>query len=279
MFGYILMDAEAAGLSAAYAGYNGSAELSTGAGRCVQAFAHTSGTNDAWLISPMLSGDAQTIKFMAACLNTSYGDETFEVLYSTTDTEVESFTLVEGASFTATVSWVEYTAALPAGAKYFAIRSTANDCFVLSVDNITFKGYVNPNAGLEVVGYNIYRDGEKINETPVAATSYLDTEAAPGTHTYVVTVVYNNGESLPSNEVTITTSGVENIDADALGAKVAVEARDIVITDAEGADVAVIAADGKVIYSAAGEARTAVAVAPGVYVVKVATKVVKVVVK
>lgn len=279
VFGYILMDAEAAGLGAGYAGYNGSADLNSGAGRCVQAFAHTSGANDAWLISPMLSGDAQTIKFMAACLDDTYGPETFEVLYSTTDQEVASFTLVEGASYTATLSWVEYTVTLPAGAKYFAIRSTATDTFVLSVDNITFKGYVNPNAGLEIVGYNIYRDGKKINDTPVTETNYLDTTAPDGLHTYVVTVVYNRGESKPSNEVTVTTSGVENIDADAIGAKVTVEARNIVITDAEGAGVVIVAADGKVIYTAAGEARTAVAVAPGVYVVKVAAKVVKVVVK
>lgn len=278
-FGYILMDAEAAGLNAAYAGYNGSADLTQGAGRCVQAFAHTSGANDAWLISPLLSGDAQTIKFMAACLNDTYGPETFEVLYSTTDQEVGSFTLVEGASYTATLSWVEYTAALPAGAKYFAIRSTATDTFVLSVDNITFNGFVNPNAGLEIAGYNIYRDGVKINESPVTETSYLDTTAPDGLHTYVVTVVYNRGESKPSNEVTITTSGVEDIDADAIGANVTVEARNIVISDAEGADVAIVAADGKVVYSAAGETRTVVAVAPGVYVVKVATKVVKVAVK
>lgn len=278
-FGYILMDAEAAGLNAAYAGYNDSADPTTGAGRCVEAFAHQSGANDAWLISPLLSGDAQTIKFMAHCLNTQYGPETFEVLYSTTDQEVASFTLVEGASYTATIDWAEYTAELPAGAKYFAIRSTATDVFVLAVDNITFKGFVNPYAGLEIAGYNIYRDGVKINESLVTETSYLDTTAPDGLHTYVVTVVYNRGESKPSNEVTITTSGVEDIDADALGANVTVEARNIVISDAAGAAVVVVAADGKVIYNAAGEARTVVAVAPGVYVVKVATKVVKVAVK
>lgn len=280
-FGYILFDAESAGLNAAYAGYNGAPDASTGAGRCVSAFAHTAGANDAWLISPLLSGEAQTIKFMAHCLNTSYGDETFEVLYSTTDQEVESFTVVNvngAASTAATLQWTEYSAELPAGAKYFAIRSTATDCFVLAVDDITFKGYINPNAGLEVVGYNIYRDGEKINDTPVTETSYLDTQASEGEHTYVVTVVYNRGESLPSNEVKVTSSGVDSIDADA-AAKVSVEARTIVIANAEGADVMVVAADGKVVYNAAGESRTAVAVAPGVYVVKVATKVVKVVVK
>lgn len=278
-FGYILMDAESVGIPASYAGYNGSEDPKTGTGRCLEAFAHESGANDAWLISPLLSGDAQTIKFMAHCLNTSYGPETFEVLYSTTDQEVASFTLVEGASYTATLNWAEYTAELPAGAKYFAIRSTATDCFVLAVDNITFKGFVDPFAGLEIAGYNIYRDGVKINESLVTETSYLDTTAPDGLHTYVVTVVYNRGESKPSNEVTITTSGVEDIDADAIGANVTVEARNIVITDAAGAAVVVVAADGKVIYNAAGEARTVVAVAPGVYVVKVATKVVKVAVK
>lgn len=280
-FGWILFDAESAGIDAGYAGYNGSPSMSTGAGRCISAFAHTSGANDAWLISPLLSGEAQTITFMAHCLNTSYGDETFEVLYSTTDQEVASFTVVNvngQASTAANLDWTEYAVELPAGAKYFAIRSTGTDVFVLAVDNITFKGYVNANAGLEIAGYNIYRDGEKINDALVTETSYLDTQASVGEHAYVVTVVYNRGESLPSNEVIITSSGVEAIDADAT-ATVSVEARTIVIANAEGADVIVAATDGKVIYKAAGESRTAVTVTPGVYLVKVATKVVKVVVK
>ena len=61
---------------------------------------------------------------------------------------------------------------------------------------------------LTIVGYNIYRDGEKIATSD--KEEYVD--AAPvGDHTYNVTTVYDLGESRFSNEVFAATSGVESL--------------------------------------------------------------------
>ena len=55
----------------------------------------TSGATDHWLISPELTGEAQTISFYARELTDQYGAETFEVLASTTDNAYTSFTAVQ----------------------------------------------------------------------------------------------------------------------------------------------------------------------------------------
>lgn len=55
-------------------------------------------------------------------------------------------------------------------------------------------------AGKALTGYNVYRDGNLLNN--VTATNYHDMNLPLGTYTYEVTAVYSNGESVPSNEVT-----------------------------------------------------------------------------
>lgn len=49
-------------------------------------------------------------------------------------------------------------------------------------------------------GYNIYRNGEKINEELVAETTYTDTKLVQGDYTYTVTAVYGDKESIQSDE-------------------------------------------------------------------------------
>ena len=56
----------------------------------------------------------------------------------------------------------------------------------------------------DLIGYNIYRDGSKITESPVPGISYTDEGLAPGTYEYYVTSLYNAGESAPSNTVSVT---------------------------------------------------------------------------
>jgi len=58
--------------------------------------------------------------------------------------------------------------------------------------------------------YNVYRASPcsgsfaKINAGPVAATTYLDNEPAPGSYCYQVTAVLNGAESSPSNTAAAT---------------------------------------------------------------------------
>ncbi len=64
------------------------------------------------------------------------------------------------------------------------------------------------NRGL--LGYNIYRDEVKINETIIAGTSYSDQEIPSGTYSYYVTSIYNAGESDPSNIVVVSSGTLTN---------------------------------------------------------------------
>ena len=59
------------------------------------------------------------------------------------------------------------------------------------------------------LGYNVYRDGIKINTTPVPVSQYTDLGMARNTtYTYRVSAVFDEGESAQSNAVNVTTKGV-----------------------------------------------------------------------
>lgn len=271
-FGWILFDGTSAGLSS-WTGHDSD--------RSMVAFAHPYGANDAWLITPALSGDAQTITFYAKCATTSYGAETYELLYSTTGNEQADFKAIEeNGSATrslATTDWTLISVDVPAGTKYFAIRSTANDVFAFFVDDVVYTGGAPDYSYLTLKGYNVYRDGQLITAEPITATEYLDTEAEEGLHTYAVTAVYAEGESGLSNEVEINISGVANI----LASDVTIEVvgRTIRVNAAETINVAINGADGRVLMARNGKKSYSVAVAPGVYMVKAGARIAKVVVK
>lgn len=241
-------------------------------------FRYDDGTTDDWAISPALSGDAQTISFWAKSYSSQY-PERIEVYYSTGSLNTSDFILIAGSSVSAVPSeWTKYTCDLPAGAAYFAIRSCATGSFMLMVDDVTFTPG-DAFGNLTIKGYNVYRNGELITKNPVEETSFVDTTGVNGeTYTYVVTVVYEGvGESAASNAVKIEFSGVDGL----VNGPVAVKAvkQGIVITNALGKEVTVVAANGALVYNGKGEDKTVVSTGNGVYVVKVDNKVVKVVVK
>ena len=164
---------------------------------------------DHWLISPELMGNEQDISFFARVITPDYGYETFEVLYSTTDDNTESFISLEEVWLDAT-DWTEYTFTLPEGTKYFAIRHTAQDIFGLMLDDVTYEcGASAP------VGYNIYVDGELIGSTPETSYDLPGTGLNDGEHTVAVTAVYEGGkESAPATAVIDVTSGINEIALD-----------------------------------------------------------------
>lgn len=172
-------------------------------------------SSDNWLISPRLSGNAQTISFWANNYNgDGFGAETFQVLASTTGNAQADFTQV-GTDYTqSTGNWTLYTVDLPEGTTYFAIRQTTSgdNAFLFMLDDFTYETSDAP------VGYNVYRDGEYI--ATVATPGYVDTDSqADGTHTYQVTAVYaQNVESAPISTTVVTSirsleaSGVKSFD-------------------------------------------------------------------
>ncbi len=62
--------------------------------------------------------------------------------------------------------------------------------------NLNIRVNVAPNSNdteATPVGYNIYRDGVKVNSTPVAGQSFDDVLSNAGTYSYQVTSVYADG--------------------------------------------------------------------------------------
>ena len=164
---------------------------------------------DHWLISPELMGNEQEISFFARVITADYGYETFEVLYSTTNDDVDSFISLQEEWFDAT-DWTEFTFTLPEGTKYFAIRHTAQDIFGLLLDDVTYE-----RGASAPVGYNIYVDGELVGSTPDTAYDLPAAGLADGQHTFAVTAVYEGGrESAPATAVIDITSGINEVTMD-----------------------------------------------------------------
>lgn len=166
----------------------------------------TATTNDDWLVSPLLTGEEQTIKFWV--MSPSTFTESFEVYVSKNGSGLANFDLVDngsGVTGSNRDSWQEVEFKLPEGSKYFAIRYCSDNLFMMGIDDITYS------VGDGVLkGYNIYRDGEFVANIAADATTYVDNEAGTNDHAYTVTAVYTRGESVPSN-VAATSTGINNI--------------------------------------------------------------------
>lgn len=151
------------------------------------------------LISPQLSGEAQTISFWGRGFTIAPGlNETLSVWYSTTDTQVASFTQVheiQGMPESGIVpeQWTQFSFEVPEGAKYFAVLHDAYDSYCLFLDDFSFQATGELPADTQLTGYNLYVNGEKASET--AETQAVHTPDEAGTYTYRLSAQYNNGES------------------------------------------------------------------------------------
>ena len=164
---------------------------------------------DHWLISPELMGNGQEISFFARAITSDYGYESFEVLYSTTDNDPDSFISLDYASLDA-IDWTGFSFSLPDGARYFAIRHTACDIFGLLLDDISYE-----RAATAPVGYNIYVDGVLVGNSIEPVYEMSTVGLADGEHTFAVTAVYDNGrESTPATAVIDINSGISEIAMD-----------------------------------------------------------------
>lgn len=170
---------------------------------------------DKWLISPELPGVAQTISFQQRIMVDTYGAETFEVLASSTDKEIASFTKV--ADFTkSNTSWEEVTVDLPEGTKYFAIRHTSTDIWGLMIDDVTFL----VSGSSEATAFNIYVDEILVGSVEGDVLTFTTDVLPAGEHKVSVTALYGELESLPVDatvNIEVATAIEDVINADKLG--------------------------------------------------------------
>lgn len=171
---------------------------------------------DDWLISPAVEGGTSITFAMRPMLN-EY-PETVEVMYSSTVDAPGAFKLLETIRTEGLASqdpvWKNYTVALPADAKYFAIHYVSKDQFAVMLDDI---GYTPAGSRLAVSGYDIYRDGVKIaTDAPCTGDTYADTTVSEATgYTYMIVPVLTDGtRGLNSNYLHVLTTGVKVVVTD-----------------------------------------------------------------
>ena len=149
---------------------------------------------------------------------------------------------------------------------------------MLLVDDISYIPAGAEPTPIAVSGYNVYRNGVRINDALVTEPVFSEPFAAGRTPKYAVTAVYDMGESNFSNIITVATSGIEA--AAAATMKVTATAGSLIIEGASGMQLTVSRADGVVIWSGAPASdRLAIPMAPGVYLVASPQATAKVVVK
>ncbi len=146
--------------------------------------------HDDWLVSPTLSGEAQTVSFWAKA-DAQY-PAVMETLWSDGQTEAGAFSKTGKTVVAGSGEWQEVTFDVPSGARRFAIHNITmgSNAYTLFIDDVTFK----TEAG-RVTGYNVYRNGTLIGKADAEARSFSDNGAPQGANTYAVTAMYDDGES------------------------------------------------------------------------------------
>lgn len=236
--------------------------------RAMVTFADKQGANNDWLISPEIKGGTKVTLYAKA--GSQYFKENFEVLYSASDRNRESFRAI-GETRNVGSDWTEIRFTLPQDARYFAIRYCSFNCYALLIDDISYT----TNAGeAELIGYNVYRDGEFLAGTDKDVTSHTD--AGGKNHTYTVTALYDRGESLMTMPVVISGSGVEGITG--YGVTVKAEAGILHVSGAEGLSMRIWRADGTAVDARTCGAVETIPLPPGIYIITIGDRVLKTVV-
>lgn len=242
--------------------------------RYLAAFSAISKQNDDWMISPELYGGAQTISLFARSYTDMYGYEQFQILASSAGTAVSDFKLIKEFSKVPT-EWTEFTAELPEGSKYFAIRCTSNNTFMFFVDDITYIPAVNPATKFNILGFNVFANGERVNTVPVFGLSYIHRPASGTDPEYAVSVIYDHGESGLSKGVKPSYSGVEDVAAESLTARAV--SGGIELTG--NGKATVVAPDGRVLFAGNVEGTVFVPATAGVYLAGTAQAPAKIIVR
>lgn len=233
--------------------------------------------NDDWLITPELSADDKRLSLWAKSITNKYGYECFDVMVSSTGDNPDDFILFKsvknilpGYRTSPEAGYTFYEFDLPADTRFAAIRYNAKGTVGLLVDDLTYTPASNYQT-LKLIGYNVYRNDELINTSPVAATHYTDIPPIAGRHGYTVTALFDKGESPYSNLVLARTStAIETVTASDNNL-LRVTATGIEADAQEGATVRVYDTTGRLIAQRHGiaGAPTAIDLEEGVYIVTI----------
>lgn len=240
-----------------------------GDGNMFISFCAVNGRNDDWIISPRLSGTSQSISFHVKAIVEDM-PEMYEVYYSTTGKEKDDFKIIRNAA-NAGPKWEKITVSLPEGARYFAVRYCSLDHYGLLLDDFTFTP--EPlTAGLELMGYNLYRNGRRVNDAVLPLPSITDVDSNDG-DTFCATALYNNGESAPSEPYVHGNSGIASIGT---STSVTVTPGMVNVISSSQDLITVTDIAGRIRYRAPTTGNDNIALSPGLYILSLGTTVTKI---
>lgn len=171
-------------------------------------------SND-WLVFPMLSGNAQTIKMWLRSVNDDKYPEYVLGYYATVANPIDADDFLScpdsEASYAVPSTWTHKDYSVPAGAKWFALRHISQTGYMLMLDDVTYQRSV---LNMTPDGYNVYCNGEKVNDE-LLSECVFDHQPTVENSKYTVKAVYGDRESTPSNEVLINLTGVQLVEMEA----------------------------------------------------------------
>lgn len=248
--------------------------------QAVNAEGRDEASND-WLISPRLSGAAQTISFFARTGMNTYSPEVFDLMVSYTTNDIDAFgVFAADVNVPDASDWHEFIYRLPAGVRYFAIVHKSRNQMAMMIDDITYAPESGDALDLQLNGFNIYRDGQRLTDEPVAANQYIDTDVElHRDYSYNVSAVYDRGESALSNTA-VARATVSVGDVNAHNVTITGMQGFVRIAGLQGEEVTVSTLAGVIVARTADKGTVDVRVpGAGVYVVTAGNQAVKIIVR
>lgn len=205
--------------------YKGERGIAHSGKKMLMSFAPLGEKRNDWIISPDLSsfGFTDTIRlaFYARTFNEVYGVEQVRVGYSETNATPSSFQWynngelidIPGSSLEhPDMYYFEF--AFPSTARYIAINCVTEGGLALCLDDIIIaSNRIIPIKGKYnyLVGYNLYRNGEKMNQGLIRTTSYSDTVPDYGNYSYQVEAVYEDCVSERSETLQVNVPDIHQL--------------------------------------------------------------------
>ena len=175
---------------------------------------------DFYLLSPILTGGdtGVEVSFWYKEYSSAYGDEQFQVGYTTDETVTDASAFTYGDVVTASTSWQEYTNIFPAGTKRIAIKYIYNNTFYLYLDDFSFAVGVAPTCvkptGVSVS--NVTNESAEISWTSAADTWNLQYRIV-GESNWTEVKGINKGPSYPLDGLDSGTTYEVQVQADCGG--------------------------------------------------------------
>lgn len=227
--------------------------------------------NDDYLISPEVLGGTK-VKFYIKRAGEDK-DENYQIMYSSTLPNKDSLNVIE--SRVAGSEWELVEVTLPQDARYFAIHYNAVLQTGIMVDDIEYTSAISE---LKIQGYNVFRNGQKINNEIVKDNQFCDKLVEEGkAYEYQVSAIFDRGESNACQSILVSIpSGINETES---LTQIDTHNNGITVTTSEELNVNIYTTEGSMIYSEKINGTKDICLAKGLYIVKISDKSIKVLVR